>query len=255
VRRDGLVLGYGNNINNRFNFPAPPSGLKFRKAVGGQFHGCGLLTDGSVMTGSPLGNGPPALAPGVVFVDVVSGYAHILARTSDGGVVHWGWTQWYQDLIPPMPAGYSCLDIDASTADQSGALYGPASTYVTIASGCAGTRPATRLVPFDTPRIGRTLEVHLLDLPANQAFLTFGWSALPPISLASLGMPGCSAQSAVDAVALVSGIDHSALFRLPIPYTPQLVGIEFFHQAFVPDPSANPLGAVVSDTARARIGG
>ena len=255
VRSDGIVVAYGNNISNRFNFPPPPQGLAYRKAVGGQFHGCGLLTDGTVVMTTTLGNGPPSLPPGVVFVDAASGYAHVIARTSDGGVHHWGWTQWYQNLIPPIPAGFSCLDIDTSTSHQSAALYGPASTYVTIANGCAGSRPATRLIPFDTPRIGRTLEVNLLDLPVDLAFLTFGWSSIPPISMTPLGMPGCSAHISVDAVALVAGTNHSALFRLPIPYTTQLVGIEFFHQAFVPDPNANPLGAVLSDTAHAHVGG
>jgi alpha-tubulin suppressor-like RCC1 family protein len=261
VRSDGVVIAYGNNISNRFNFPPPPGGLAYRKAVGGQSHGCGLLTDGSiVMTGLSLSgvgystSNPPPLPPGVVFVDVASGYHHVIARTSDGNVVHWGQVAYFQDLIPPIPAGFSCLDIDTSTMHQSAALYGPASTYVTIANGCAGSRPATRLIPFDTPRIGHTLEVNLLDLPADLAFLVFGWSTVPPINMSPLGMPGCTSRLSVDAVALVTGSNHSAVFQLPIPYSPSLVGIEFFHQAFVPDPNTNALGAVLSDTAHARIG-
>jgi hypothetical protein len=122
------------------------------------------------------------------------------------------------------------------------------------------TRRATRLVPRDTPRLGRTLEVALLDLPAKSAFVVFGWSntaigSVPlPIDLGSLGMPGCRAQVSPDVVLLVVGTAGEGVLSIPVPGQPALLGAAFYNQALIPDPGANPFGAVVSDAAMGRIG-
>jgi hypothetical protein len=50
------------------------------------------------------------------------------------------------------------------------------------------------------------------------------------------------------------GQDQQAKYRLPIPDSPALVGVRFYNQAVVVDPSANALGAVMSDAAEGVIG-
>lgn len=104
---------------------------------------------------------------------------------------------------------------------------------------------------------GPVLQVTFDRLPANAALLAFGWNRLsPPVSLASLGLPNCSAPVYPDAVVFLAGTAGKAQCTLSIPYAPSLVGVRFHHQAIVLDPGAgNPLGAVLSDAAEAVVGG
>jgi hypothetical protein len=147
--------------------------------------------------------------------------------------------------------------VEISARRHFAARVGPTSTYIAYGQGCAGSRPATRLVPRDTPHVGKTLEVRLFDLPEHAAFITFGWNRHPtPISLQPLGMPGCQQYATIDAHAFLMGNHHTALYRLPIPNLPGLVGLRFHNQALVLDRAANnALGAVVSDAAEAVVGG
>ena len=62
-------------------------------------------------------------------------------------------------------------------------------------------------------------------------------------------------QPAVDAMRVLAGTDHTARFELPIPYFTGLIGLEFYQQALVLDPGANPAGIVTSDAAHAVVGG
>jgi hypothetical protein len=151
----------------------------------------------------------------------------------------------------------SCLGIDSGIDNgQCSAIYGPRSTYITFANGCAGTRSATRLIPHDVPRIGKTLAVQLFDLPMHSALLAFGWNRLAqPIDLTQIGLTGCNLQIQVDAMRFLAGADHTARFELPIPYFTGLIGLEFYQQALVLDPGANPAGIVTSDAAHAVVGG
>ncbi len=263
TRSDGALIASGVNTNGRFTIPPAPPGTTFRKGVAGSGHAVGLLTDGNILQwggsiGLPGPTAPPPLPAGVVYVDISSGDNFMLARRSDGAVVHWGNDQWFQDRIPPIPLGMSCLGIDAGVGNgsQSSAIYGPRSTYVTFANGCAGTLPPARLIPQDTPRIGDTLVVRMFDLPAHAALLAFGWNRVTqPVALTQYGLTGCALHINIDSAWFLAGADHTVRFELPIPYFTGLVGLEFYHQALVLDPTANPAGAVVSDAAHAYVGG
>ncbi len=154
------------------------------------------------------------------------------------------------DLQP----GESYVSVN-SNLDDTAAVIGPTSTYTGFAQGCAGSRPATRLVPKDTPRIGATLEVTLFDLPMDTARMIFGWERIGPIGLAPLGAPGCQAHVRLDAVFFLAGQNNQAKFELPIPRDPTCVGARFFNQAVVFDPMVgNRIRAVVSDAAEAIVG-
>lgn len=157
--------------------------------------------------------------------------------------------------MPGLDPNTSYVEISAASEIVTGRV-GPTCTYVSFAQGCAGSLPPARLVPRDTPHLGKTLEVTLFDLPLDLAFLVFGWERLPsPVDLGFLGMPGCNLHVSLDAILPVTGTNHQAKWSLPIPNDPVWVGTRFYNQALVPDPAAgNSFGAVVSDAAEAVIG-
>lgn len=264
LRSDGAILVVGRPPTLLQGIPTSPPGLRFVDIALGQFHGIALLSDGTVVEW-PNDRTPPPLPPGVSYVAVAAGYQHALARRSDGQLVAWGCplignTGHNGCAVPTLVPGTSYLSAEGGDY-RTVAIAGPESTYVTFANGCAGSRRATRLIPRDTPQIGKTLDLHLLDLPRDLAFVLFGFSdaavgGVPlPISLAPIGMPGCAARVSPDHVVLVGGSNGSATLPIPIPHSVGLRGLRFFNQAFVIDPPANALGAVASDAAAARIGG
>src|SRR4030095_6100148 len=122
---------------------------------------------------------------------------------------------------------------------------------------CAGSLPPSRLVPRDTPQVGRPLRVLLTNLPTSSALMVLGWSHLrPPVLLSPLGMPGCTASVSLDVAVMVTGTGGEATFELAIPDSLALRGVCFFHQGPVFDPAAgNPFLAVVSEAMAATIGG
>ena len=189
-------------------------------------------------------------------MELAAGYEHYVARRSDGEVVEWGWHQYGPPDVPPLVRGTSYLAIGAGNSTSVGVV-GKTSTYVTFASGCAGSLPASTLVPRETPQIGKTLTVQVDQLPTNLAWLVFGWQRLLPAApLAAIGMPGCEAHVTLDASVPLAGTGGRALFEWDIPFLPSLLGMRFYNQAFVLDPAAgNGIGAVVSAAAEAVVGG
>jgi hypothetical protein len=75
-----------------------------------------------------------------------------------------------------------------------------------------------------------------------------------PLDLAAIGMPGC--QQLVDALVLDLMVSSAttASWSWAIPANPAIFGIEFFNQAFVPDPGANAFGFAVSNAGSGRLG-
>ncbi len=163
---------------------------------------------------------------------------------------------WNQDLIPPLDPNTSYVEIEGSLGYMSVARVGPTCTYVSFAQGCAGSMPPSRLVPRDTPRIGKIHEVTLFDLPHSLAVLVFGFQRLAtPVPLAFAGMPGCDLHTTIDVTFPLAGANNQAKWFLAIPDDPTLVGFHFYNQALVFDANAgNPLGAVMSNAAEGVIG-
>jgi hypothetical protein len=95
--------------------------------------------------------------------------------------------------------------------------------------------------------------VQVLDLPQNLAIMMLGWSR-QNLPLRSLGLGHCQQLVSVDAVQWITGQNHLAHWRLPIPDVPALVGTRFYNQAVVLDQAANSIGVVLSDAAEAVVG-
>jgi alpha-tubulin suppressor-like RCC1 family protein len=258
LRSDGTIAIAGTGASYGLaNLPSLPSGLRYIAVACGQSVAAALRSDGSIVSwGSTAA--VPALPPGVSYVEVECGSNHIIARRSDGTAVTWGSTQPARiSAAPILPPGRSYLRVAAGYPNCSAALIGSESRYVGFATGCPGSLPPSRIVPGDTPQIGKTFPALLTNLPTNLALLGFGWQQqLPPTPLATLGMPGCSAHIVADAIVPISGTGHEAPFSLPIPFMPGLLGIKFYNQAIVLDPAANnPLGAVVGEAMEGVLGG
>jgi hypothetical protein len=261
VRDDGAITSVGYNIQGTLNPPQSPAGLRFVEVATAAARSAALRSDGDVVLwGAPINVGVvpgavlfPPLPFGVYYVEIAGGHHQLVARRSDGRVVVCGDLQRGEGDVPPLEPGTSYLSIDAAT-DTSAGVVGPQSTFVSVAPGCSGSRPATRLVPRDTPKIGRTLEVSLFDLPQDVALMAMGWQSVSPLSLAFLGMPGCDLAVTVDATSALLGFGNQAQWFLPIPDLSVLVGVHFHTQALVLDIGANPFGAVLSNASEGVVG-
>jgi alpha-tubulin suppressor-like RCC1 family protein len=242
--------------------PTPPPGQKFEQVRISEIHSAAMLDDGTVITWdqqSALTGHPywptPRPPHGIVYVELAAGDEHIVARRSDGEVVAWGRDYALQLRVPPLPPGRSYLRIDAGY-ESTAAIVGHESRYVGFALGCRGTLPTSRIIPRDTPQIGRDLPLLITNLPHDIAFLSFAWQKLTPgVDLTGLGMPGCTLHTGLDAVLALVGNNRRARWTLPIPDAPVLLGARFHQQAAVLDPAANALGLVLSDAYEAVIGG
>ena len=256
LRSDGALVALG--LGGPPSLGSPPSlppGTRIRRIALGALNAAAILSDGSAMSWH-IPDPVPALPPGVVYVDIACGHRFTVARRSDGQVVSWGINASNAThYVPPLAPGTSYLRISVNFHTSSG-LVGAESTYVTFAEGCRGSLPPSRLIPHDTPQIGKTMPVLLDRLPIDAAVLVMGWSALPPVSLDGIGMPDCRANVAPDTTVLLAGNNGSALWELSIPEQVSLLGTRFYNQAIVLDPSAgNVLGAVMSAAAEGVVGG
>jgi alpha-tubulin suppressor-like RCC1 family protein len=255
LRSDGQIAYAGKTASNQHLVPSLPPGLRYTGVAALEDSCAALRADGTAVGwGAPFWTPIPALPWGVSYVEVAGGRSHLVLRRSDGEVVVAGRLQFYEDAVPPLDPGTSYVQVSAESV-VSAARVGPTSTFVSYGHGCAGSLSASRPVPDDTPRIGKTLQVTFFDLPQNIAILAFGWQPITPVDLTFLGMPGCGLH--VDPAAFVAlvGQDQQAVWPVPIPDDPTLVGTRFYGQALVLDPAAgNGFGAVVSDAAEGVIG-
>lgn len=104
------------------------------------------------------------------------------------------------------------------------------------------------------PWLGETTSLFVGPTPTF-ALLVLSTVATGPVSLAPLGMPLCYAQITIESAVLLAGTSGQAVFVYTVPVAPQLIGFEFFMQAFVPDPAAgNAAQAQVTGSALARVG-
>lgn len=124
-------------------------------------------------------------------------------------------------------------------------------------AGCAGSTgvPDLRTIGPTTPALGQSVPLQLTSLPAHPgvAVTAFGdsiasWDgAVLPVSLASVGLPGCRAWIPLRTWQARSHAGGAHTFVLQLPASPLLRGAPFGVQAIVLDPAANGAWGSVSN--------
>jgi 3-phytase len=154
--------------------------------------------------------------------------------------------------VPPLPIDtlYDALGVHR------------AATATAYGTGCGS--PALGFVPDANgrPLLGQVGSATITDTPTPLAGVAVGWSnqffgTLPlPVSLDSIGMPGCSLLQSAD----ILGLGTSPLtpttnsFALAIPSAAGLIGTHLYMQAYAFAPGVNPLQIVISNGIEWRLG-
>lgn len=253
LRSDGELYVQGSTSNSTQR-PALPAGVQYTAIARARYYNAALRSDGQVdVWGATMQAPLPALPFGVYYLEIDAGYDELVARRSDGTIVAAAPQATEPVLAVPQPGvGESFVQVQT---DRYGTVrVGPTCTYVGFAPGCAGSRPASRLVPTETPRLGQWHGVRVFDLPVDAAFLVFGLQRTLPTPLDAYGMPGCTQHVQVDAAVLLLGQQGQATNQWQVPNDLGLLGVQFHNQAIVLDPTANAAGAVMSVAATGVIG-
>lgn len=120
-------------------------------------------------------------------------------------------------------------------------------------------------VPFDgislalgaEPVLGTTPQWTVAGIPAGTgwgALLRSTQQAIPPIDLATFGMPGCSAHLLSPVTDLFLSPGATQAIPQTVPNDPALVGAELIGQAAIHAPTLTPLGLVVSNAVKLTAG-
>lgn len=120
--------------------------------------------------------------------------------------------------------------------------------------GCAGTLATSQLTSSGDPVLGSTITLNANNLPLSAMILVMGLSAPMPVDLTPFGAPGCLLRSAIDASSFQLGAGNNASWTLGVPVNPAFSGVRLWSQVLALDPTANTLGAVVSDAVGMIIG-
>jgi subtilisin family serine protease len=126
---------------------------------------------------------------------------------------------------------------------------------------------ADKLVPILTfsgiPEVGKPYDLWLVSADKNKTAgfslgvskTRFGAWALP-LDLTLFGAPGCSLYSSIELMTPShTGSSGFVRQRYNVPLSKSLIGVKYFHQAFILSPKANRLGLVFSHGLAIKIGG
>lgn len=134
--------------------------------------------------------------------------------------------------------------------------------YVWHGTGCSASQGPRLSLTNSWTRAwrGQTLSVQVHPAPQSFAVLATGFSdqaygsVTLPLSLTTLGLPGCHLRVAPEHLQVGLAAGATVRFDQVVPNVPPLVGVVFWHQAFTMALGANPAGVLVSDSMRGRIG-
>ena len=221
---------FANAVASQVQSYVPPAGVELARRVDLGFSGPGgFYTDSAYW----LGADPTFLAIGHTASTVT-----IAMRIEGGGIQSLTDESWALDN----------LTIRALNAANPG-------TVIAYGQGCGPT-----LSVFGSPRIGTTMPIHGANLPAGSVAAGFAIGttdfANNPVSLASLGAPGCFAlhDASISAGVPMAVVSTAADFTWQIPYLPAAVGLQAYLQAWVVAPNVNALNVVTSNGLRVTFG-
>jgi PKD repeat protein len=128
-------------------------------------------------------------------------------------------------------------------------------------SGCVGTLGQSLAIPTSQPTLGGTFSVDVTNVPSNVVLMAWGLSnsnasGLPlPFDLTALGYDNCPLRVSTDIGILAAfTATTTATWTASIPNDPFLIGVPFYNQALVFDPTINVGGASLSDATSAVLG-
>lgn len=168
--------------------------------------------------------------------------------------------------------GTSGYAFDAIGSATTARLYGSPATATTgtLERGLGivmGLRAQTHtavpsLFSTNTPQINDSFRIRLSQARASStAFVLLGFSASNwsgyalPLGLGSLGAPACSLLTSVDdAQAIAINAAGTGSFQYAIPNSLALLGLHFYNQGMIADPTANGFGFAFSNGGVALIG-
>ncbi len=133
-------------------------------------------------------------------------------------------------------------------------------TYTNIGPGCPNPLGTSQLLAAAMPRIGQTMIVNITNVPAQLGLMITGTSGSSstlgplPLDLTAVGMPGCFLRASLDLTDALFTFGQTASWSFNIPNQGGLLGLNFFHQAFVFSPGLNPFGGAMSSGAQWQIG-
>ena len=163
------------------------------------------------------------------------------------------------------PLGDALYANQAVSGPLTGLVYGeegqapaPASFEPRRGAGCGGSVgvPSVELRRGSLPITGSMLGVEFSGLPVGAPALgLLGVSDFPILDLGAFGAPGCVVGMQILATEGLVTTGSAAGWQLPVPNDAALAGSQALLQAVVLDRGANALGAIVSDKARAVVGG
>jgi hypothetical protein len=156
--------------------------------------------------------------------------------------------------------GDAIPDLEASSA-QAGqcVIYSSATLLMPAAASVYGTgcgSPPLQMTPQAPPILGSVGSAEITNVPVQLGGVTMGFSdtlltGLPilPLSLASLGMPGCELLHSNDVFGLpvTAGASGTLDFSYTIPSNVNLLGAQVYLQAYCYAPGANALEIIASN--------
>ena len=191
-----------------------------------------------------------------------------------------GWPQAYANWGPNQPDNFNDQDylimVDANPIfgvpraswddiDGSAALFSvverPIPQWIPYGAGCAGSNGTPTIAPASftsAPLPGAMISIQVAHLTLSPG-AAIGVLSLDPtsISLAAIGMPGCTALVSLGSgwtAALVHG-GNSTVWQITLPNLPAIRGLRIFTQALSLDATAgNPFGGVTSAGLEIRVG-
>lgn len=179
---------------------------------------------------------------------------------------------WFGGFGPQVGiAGYTGIGLDESfVVDEikiwdNARLPTPDAEFFPAHPGCPGSAgvPVLAADNNDRPFVNSQFTMTIDTLPANRTCVVIGLlgfnrdqlNGTPlPLDLGVIGAPGCVLYVDPFYDALLGNHLGHVEWNIPIPDRPALLGIQFFTQAMVLDPEANPLGASFTNACEARIG-